>query len=211
MTAAPTQTLPITLAFDPAALQRAQDAAVAEAACDGQALVIHNDTEAEIVAEYLREKVREKDAVVAMQKSALGPLAQAEKTIREWFRPTLQALALIEAAAKQSLGDWRIRVETQKREALAAAQAAAAAHNLPAVAQALTVVNTPVAKQAGVSVRSFWRHAIEAYDKIPDEWTRRVPDDLKLAEYAKRYSSDQTPTPIPGVRFELVTQTSVRR
>jgi hypothetical protein len=206
---APTE-IPIRLNFDPAALAASAQATALEAS-EARGLAISSAVEANVVAEYLREKMREKDAVVAMLKGAIVPLDTVEKTIRGWFKPTLDAFAAIEAACKKALGDYRLVQEACARAALARATAAMAAVDLPAATAALVAANAPLAKPAGVPSRTFWRATVIAADLLPTDWTLTVPNTPKIEAHAKAFSSDQVPTPIPGVRFDLEASVTVRR
>jgi hypothetical protein len=218
----PTNTIPsVALNFDPAALKASLYDNEVELQtfrggprADGRIqlpLVINNDDTELAVAEWLREKMREADAVEAMRLEATRPINQLLKTINGWFKPTKESFAALREAADTVLGAYRLLKDARQREVMAAATLAATNHDVPALTAALQVANQPVAQSTGVSVRSFWKAEVIAPDLLLPGWTLTVPNMAKINEHAKSFTADQVPSPVPGVKFTLETSTTVRR
>lgn len=201
------QTIPVTIEFNPLALQQEQDAASAELPLV-QAVPIDSEAECAEAAEYLRDVLRRKDAVETMRRKATGPLNTALKEIRGWFKPTLDALEAVQQAVRAGIEAHQAKQLATRREAFQLAGEAAAARDIDAVGEALALATAPSTVQ-GVSFTQRWRAVVFAPDMVPYEYL--TPDIVKIQLHAAECPPERTPEPIAGVRFELETESRVRR
>lgn len=159
--------------------------------------------------ELLSEIVRRKDALVAMRKTATGPLYETIKTVEGWFRPVVQLLEGSEKHLKGELGRFRLRAAEEERKAREAAAAAAKAGEAEALLASLTTAAQAAAAPAGrATVGTYW--AVESVDAaaLPREYL--VPDMPALTAMAKAHKGD-TPPVVPGVKFVRAAKVGARR
>lgn len=190
-----TITLAIPGVHDLAALQRD-----AEENAPAYALVtVDNANDYELADALLSDVARRKADVLAMRKSATGPMYTAVKTVEAWFRPLLTALEASERALKDAMGKYRVALEAREREARELAAKAAEARDAPTLIEALTVATEAAAKPAGrATARYVW--AVESVDAsaLPREWM--VPNMTGLETAARMHKGDEPPV-VPGVVF----------
>jgi len=196
-------TLTLALNFDPKAVEASRTLAEAEAQ-ECESLVVDSDLVAGVIGEYLIEKMRIRDAVVAVQKSCADPIYKAWKTTRAIFDPEINALDRIRAGCDRALSAYRLQQVKAQAEALALATTAVAVGDVPAMTAALQVANAPTAATKGVSIASGWVAEVIAPDLLLPEFTLTVPNHAKINAHAAAFHETQTPTPIPGVKFTLV-------
>ena len=159
---------------------------------------------------WLTETARRKDAVVAMRKSATGPMYEAIRTIEGWFRPVVSALGEAEAHLKSVMGAFRLSIAEAEQAAREAAAEAADMGNAPALVEALTEAAALAERppDARASCAFQWVVKRISPDMLPDEWW--TPDTAKIEAFARRAKGDDAPV-IPGVVFERVAQIGARR
>jgi len=172
----------------------------AEENAPAYALVTIEDANDYTLADTLLTDVAQRKAeVLAMRKSATGPMYTAAKTVEAWFRPLLTALEASEAALKRVMGAYRIALEKREREARELAAKAAEASDAEALVTALTVASEAATKPAGrATARYVW--TVESVDAsaLPREWM--VPNMGGLEAAARAHKGDEPPV-VPGVVF----------
>jgi hypothetical protein len=172
----------------------------AEENAPAYALVTIEDANDYTLADALLTDVAQRKAdVLAMRKSATGPMYTAAKTVEAWFRPLLTALEASEAALKRVMGQYRIALEKREREARELAAKAAEASDAKALVTALTVASEAATKPAGrATARYVW--AVESCN--PPAMSREflVPDVSRLEALARAHKGDEPPI-VPGVVF----------
>lgn len=216
--AVPVQTVTVALAFEPTALAANQAQAAADLAeielvvknsPDGLYPIADTVTHGAIV-EYLREKLREFDAIETMRKAATAPLNLTKKTIDGWFAPAKEHLTALTGILRRSLEAYALRqihVQNAARAEVTTALTAGAPH--AEVVTALAVANTAPTKAAGFSVQAHWVAEVIAEDLLDRQWLK--PDLDRLQLHADGFGSHQTPFPVPGVRFVLGTSSRAAR
>jgi hypothetical protein len=193
-----------TSAADVAALQR-------DAESDAptiRAITIADAGDYEFADAILTDVVRKKDAVVAMRKSATGPLYGVIRTVEGWFKPVVSALEASERHLKSAMGAWRLELDTRERAAREAAAVAAESGDAGAMLEAINAANaaSPDAVDGRATVRFTWVIKRIAEDLLPDEWW--TPDVARISALAE---GDGEPPVIPGVIWEKVPHVGARR
>jgi hypothetical protein len=194
---APTEsiTLAIPGVHDLAALQRRAE----EELPVYEGIVVTHGGEYGLADELLSDVARRKAEVLAMRKSATGPMYTAVRTVEGWFRPLVTALEASERALKDAMGAYRVALEKREREARELAARAAETHDATALVNALTVASEAGAKPEGrATARYVW--AVESVDAavLPREWM--IPNMAGLEACARNTKGDDPPV-VPGVVF----------
>lgn len=199
----------LSLAFDPAALQASHDKAAALlAALKGH--TIQNDQELATVNQALRSLLKEKDATKEAKESVTKPWNQALTNFRAIFKPTETVQTQLEAVLKAMIGSYELQKNREYQALYAKATAAAQADNTVAMTEALVAASeAQPTKLAGTSVRHVWKARVISPDLIPHAFL--MPDLVAIQAHASACKADQTPEPIPGVKFELEAIVAVRR
>lgn len=200
---------PITITFDPLAVDAANAAAIEE--LNGlQGASIDTDAEAAEAAELLRDVVREKDAIASMRDKLLRPVEALKKAVNDLFKPAYGARAASEEKIKSLIKAFQLAKLAEQRKQLAAASQAASARQPEAMSTALIAAHDAApAKLDGVGFRPKWVARIKSPDLVPYEWC--TPDVKRIDEHARKTPVDDEPTPIPGVLFERDASVSARR
>lgn len=141
---------------------------------------------------------------IAAEKQFKGPLADAEKAIRnemarwkqEEDRKQREEEERLLAQARKEEEERRL-AEAERLEKDGHAEAADAVVEAP-LSVAVPVVPTTVPKVENVSWRDNWKYRVTNIALVPDEYTLRVPNDSVLGAFAKRTKGQ---TGVPGVEF----------
>ena len=124
------------------------------------------------------------------------PLNAALRSVRDLFRPAIQAYAEAEGVLKRKIGDAHLAIERANREAMLAAQAQMAAGNVLAAAQAATsMVERPAAE--GVRTQEVWTFRVVNALLVPREFL--VVDEKKVRAHVAQHGEA---TNIPGIVVE---------
>jgi hypothetical protein len=200
---------PITIAFDPTAVDRTL-AEATELLNDLGEATIDNDKELAEFAEHLRGVVRQKDAAETIRAAMLKPVKETTATINALLKPAIDTWAACETRLKRLIGDYQLAKEAERRKQLAAAAEAAQARNPEALTTALVAAQDAApTKIEGVGVRAKWVARIASPALVPYEWC--TPDVKRIEKLARETPPDQQPTPIPGVVYELDATVSALR
>ncbi len=169
---------------------------------------ITNDDTFKAFDVILTSLAQRKDAALAMQRSATGPMYKAAKVVELWFKPLTSALDEGIAYVKAAMGAYRVAEDAKRREAATSAAALADGDNGAALVEALTTAGAaPAAARA--TTRYGWKVLRIVEDMLPDEyWT---PDLARLDIIAKKAGSSEEPPIVPGVVFERTAQIGARR
>jgi hypothetical protein len=160
-----------------------------------------------LFAELLTETKAKLKRLVEQRETITAPLRTALENARALFRPGETVLSSAETAIKAVLGDFTRREQNEKAKRLAEAAAASQRGDVEATRHALArVVNTKNAAP-NVSARNVWTVVSIDPDMIPIAY--RMPDEKKIAAYARSHDPTKTPE-IPGVVFKLDTIISSR-
>lgn len=147
----------------------------------------------------VKTKYKELDARL---KSITAPMRAAEKSVRDLFRPALNALAEAEAVLKKGIADAQRAQWAQNQEMQQKAQAALAVGDARGAALAVHALEA-VVSPAGVNVREVVAFRVIDPALVPRELCS--PDDAKIkAAVAAGYRE------IPGVLIGLESVVSVR-
>jgi hypothetical protein len=159
--------------------------------------------------EVLVDVLKRRDELTAQEKAATGPISLALREIRSWFRPMLDLLGECETDLKRKIGAYDVG-EKSKREALIRqAQQAQQRGDQAGLVKALNLAAAPVETPKGTSVREVWRVIVFRPELVPYEFL--CVDEAKIKAHVKGVPANQTPSPIPGVRFEKETLVAQRR
>ncbi len=139
-------------------------------------------------------------AMIAQHKRPFLDVTQALDKMTKAGRDDLAAAI---GAFTAIIGDYNARKLQARREALAEAQAAARQRDSAGVTEALNV-RQENAKQKldGVAVKLKWQATIVDPEQVPRPWC--IPDESAINAYARGFSENDEPSPIPGVEFRLV-------
>lgn len=211
---APSREVPaMLLDFDPVKLQADQITITAEAAEIVQdPTVVKTPQELAVVVDFLREKLNEKASIIEQRRKATGPLYAVIKTVEAWFRPWLEPYERIEPVLRKSIGDYEIAQVRARTQAMAEATRLVASPTPPTGSDftaALVAANAAPVRVAGASAQVYWVAEVIAPDLLQREFL--CPDLAKIQAHADRFDSHQTPSAIPGVRFNLGASTRVRK
>ncbi len=197
-----------TVKFGPQDLA-AKTGALAGTLAVAEAFAVVDVGTAEAATVLIRVVKDEAKALEEMRTSAGKPLLEAKRTLDGWFKPNLETCARIEKVLKAKLGAWQIEERRRADAALLAAAQAHVAGDAATANQALVVVNTAhTDAPAGTTVREVWQAQIVDAAAVPRDWC--VPDEKRIAAYARGCPAGQAPLPIAGVVFQKVPAVAVR-
>jgi hypothetical protein len=164
-----------------------------------EAIVVTDADAYTLADELLSDVARRKADVLAMRKSATGPMYVAVKTVEAWFRPLVTALEASERALKTGMGAYRLACAEREREARELAAKAAETRDAGALVEALTVATEAGAKPQGkATARYVW--AVESCNLPAMSREFLVPDMPALETLARTHKGDEPPI-VPGVTF----------
>lgn len=181
-----------------------------EDAADLHAIVVDSDAAYTAADALLTLVVQRKDAAINMRKSATVPLYGVIRTVESWFKPTVDALTLIEKTIEERMGAWRLELAERERVARLAAADAATAGDGEAMIESLTVAAELAEAPVGRATVGF-KWVVESVDpaQLPDEfWT---PNVMAIQLVATNAGSSEVAPEIPGVVFKRVTAVRARR
>lgn len=155
-----------------------------------------------MVGEVLKDVKARYKALEDRQREITAPMRAAEKSVRDLFRPGLNALAEAEALLKAGIAKCQAEQFRANQEATARAQAALAQGNVLEAAKAATAL-APVEALQGITSREVWTFRIVDPAQVPRELC--TPDEAKIRAAVAAGARE-----IPGVVVELGTQITVR-
>lgn len=156
----------------------------------------------EMVGSILVDIKERYKALEGRQRAITQPMRQAEKAVRDLFRPALAALAEAEALLKTGIAQAHAAAFAQNQAAMTQAQAALAAGDARGAALAATNL-APIEAPAGVTLKEAWSFRIVDSTAVPRAYC--IPDE-GLIRAAIRAGIRE----IAGVVIEPTTQVSVR-
>jgi Arc/MetJ family transcription regulator len=130
------------------------------------------------------------------------PHRDAEKIVRDWFRPSLDAGSALEALLKQRIGAYHLAQQAKQTAQLEAARVQFQAGQVEAGREALALVPEQ-AQVKGLSVRTVWQFEVLDPDLVPPGLCS--PDVRKIEAQVAAGARD-----IPGVRVWQGAQVSKR-
>jgi len=151
----------------------------------------------ELAAEVLADVKGRAKRIEAREKEITKPLNDALKSARALFKPVRDALAEIEALIKGQIAAFTADEARRNAAALRLAADAHAAGDARGTQEALARVAT-TKNVAGISTYQKWDFEILNEMALPREFL--IPNLTTIREHAS-HCTDDTPTPIPGVRF----------
>lgn len=171
-------------------------------------LGLQSDEDMHVAGELLKV-IKEKWKELEERRTAMtAPIYEGLRQIQGFFKPLQEPLKRAELILKSKMSDFAL---AQKAANEAAMQAAAAALQQGAqieASQELARIIPPAAVQ-GISLREVWDFTIENADLVPKEYCS--PDVAKIKKAIWYANTERTPPlPIPGIRFFLKNQVSVR-
>lgn len=195
--------------FNPAAFDPIKARALTE--LEGvQGMVLADDDEAKLAAAVLVTIAGVKKESEKRSKECLAELKAEEKAIRAPFKAIEDLCDAARAIVDKALGAYELGKALAQRKALAEATKAVVADDSPGLTMALQTVSTSApTKLVGVTVRALWVAIVRAPDLVPHAYL--TPDLKKIGAHASSFTPEQTPTPIPGVVFNLETSTIARQ
>lgn len=154
----------------------------------------------------LTRSVKERyKALEAKRTEITKPILEGKRKVDELFAPALKGLLAIESEGKRLMGDYGRAQEKAKGEAMLAASATYQSGGAPLVGDIPESVEVK-----GVTIKHSWIAIVMAQDLVPREMCS--PDPVKIQDYARQYTTEfDPPAPVPGLRFELTSQTIVRQ
>lgn len=193
----------VRVVFSPIQLAQAQVLANTQlAGLKGQS--IENDSDAQEANDYLRERVRELDAVEQMLADTLSPVRETEKRIRSLFNPTIYKCKEVVTTLRSMLASWEKHRREEQRKALAEAAKIAQERNPDKLAAALERAEDLAPKKLEGTyfvrvwkVESIIREQL-AFDPKDEEKNFWTPDLKKLEAIGKAHKGDAPPI-MPGV------------
>jgi hypothetical protein len=164
-------------------------------------LIVKDPASAQEAADWRCDVKDEIKAIKAMKDEALKPMAEAEKRIRDWFRPVETALKETVEVLDQKIGEYDLANKQLQREAFERAADKHEAGDHIAARAEIQVANAHAGnrKPSGASTREVWEAEIIDASAVPREWC--LPDEKRIAALARTTPADTEPVQIPGVRY----------
>lgn len=136
------------------------------------------------------------------------PLNEALRAVNGWFKPAQEPYKQAELVLKQKISAYLLAQRAANEAAMQAAAQAAQAGDVDQAAQHVAaLVEAP--KVQGVSMREVWDFEVVNLDEVPREYL--CLDAAKVRAAIWYADTERTPPrPIPGLRFFLKGQVSVR-
>lgn len=155
---------------------------------------IETASDLQTAAELLNDVVGRKTRINERLAEITKPMRQAEKSVRDLFRPVQDAMEEAETWLKGRIDSARKAIEARNRDLLEQSRAAVANGDLPLVA-ALTSELQPPSTPDGVQFRSRWTFEIVDESQVPREFLRVDEKAIRAAVKASKGKIE-----IPGVR-----------
>jgi len=164
-------------------------------------LVVKDPDSAQAAADWLGDLQDELKAIREMKDSALKPMRESEKQIRDWFRPVEETLTQAVTAVKGKIGEYTLANEQRQREAFTRASELHAAGDHISARAEIQQANHHASnrKPSGASTREVWEAEIVDAAAVPRDWC--VPDETRIAALARTTPASAEPAHIPGVRY----------
>jgi hypothetical protein len=181
-----------------------QSQTVSTELAEARAATITCDADSQFFGSYLQELIKQKKAFDNLWALYSAPLYEALDNLdkRLGYSVGLKNFKLLEAVLREKIKGYAIECEKRRQLALQAAAKAVAADNTKALTVALNAEKAAVAvQQKGVSVKPKWVAVVVAPDLVPHEYL--TPDLKKIQAHAAKFTCDQKPTEIAGVKYEL--------
>lgn len=150
------------------------------------------------VNEWLRITKAKRNWLEGREKRITKPIQVSLSEVRALFAPAKTHWANVEVILKAKIAQAKLREEQQNREALAAAADAHATGDTPGTQTALAHVTT-VGDLKGTTTVGKWKYEVVDASQLPRAYLK--VDDAALRAHCAKFTSDQQPTPIPGVKF----------
>lgn len=188
------------IVFGPAQTQRKLEVATGALRAVEQ-LVVKDLSSAQEAADWLGDIQSELKAIKDMKDSALRPMRESEKQIRDWFRPIEEALTQAVEAVKAKIGEYALANKQLQREAFERAADKHEQGDHIAARAEIRVANTHAGnrKPSGASTREVWEAEIIDASAVTRDWC--IPDEKRIADLARATPADTEPVQIPGVRY----------
>lgn len=132
------------------------------------------------------------------------PLLQSKRAVDELFAPALGALNEIERILKGKLGAYSIATTQASAAAMASTALVYAAGGTPT-----EVIPEPAAAR-GISVKTSWSFEVVDPEAVPREYCSPDPDKIEAGIWYAD-TPHTPPRPIPGLRFFLKADVTVRQ
>jgi len=169
-----------------------------------RSLTISDDSDFEFVGGLLKDAASSWKTLEARRTEITQPMLAAKRRVDDLFKPALDSLKEIQRLLKEKIAAYTEAQRAAQVEAMHASAAQFVAGETP------TAAIVEVAEVKGVSVgRSYWVAEVEDADLVPRELCS--PDPAKIERAIWYADTPQTPPrPIPGLRFRLKTDVTVR-
>lgn len=129
------------------------------------------------------------------EEKATKPLNAVLKLVKSWFKPNKDKLVAMEKSLKAKMGAYILKVEADRKKALAeVASASRAGENTKALVAINKVESARVYSVAGSSFRFTYDIEIENVDLVPDDWW--TVDEGAITRFVRATHGEK---PIPGV------------
>lgn len=193
---------------------KVQDELTAEAAQTSQAMKllesfeIRNEDDYTFAGELLKKAKEQWRALEERRTEVTKPLNEALRAVNGWFKPAQEPYKQAEHILKQKISAYLLAQRAANAAAMqAAAQAAQAGDAGQAAQHVAALVEAP--RVQGVSMREVWDFEVVNLDEVPREFL--CLDEAKVRAAIWYADTEKTPPrPIPGLRFFLKGQVSVR-
>lgn len=159
------------------------------------------------LGDWLKEVKERRNWLETREKEITGPINLSIQKTRELFKPAKEFWANAEVILKQKIKIATLKEEDKNRVALQTAAEAHEAGDTEAAATAISQVTT-VGDIPGISTRGKWAFTIIDAEQVPREFL--VVDMGLIRRHCEKYTADQEPDPIPGVKFTSDVQVGVR-
>lgn len=169
---------------------------------------ICSEDDYKFAGELLKSAKERWKALEEKRTAVTGPLNAALREINGWFKPAQEPYKKAEDRLKHMMSAYILTQRAKAAETMqAAAQAAQAGDIEGAAAHVATLAPAPAIK--GVSVREVWDFEVVDPAAVPREF---LTVDVEKVKSAIWYADTEKtpPRPIPGLRFFLKGQVSVR-
>lgn len=175
--------------------------------------VIDSKEKYEVAAELVKELAHKWKLLDQERTVSVKPLNDEVRRINEWFKPGLTKLKTVEEKLRKLMGDFVLRSKQEEARLAAAAAAAAKAALATSAApmqEAQQLMQQAAASSApdvkGVSAKVRWTWTVKDATKLPEQFTKRVPDEDALNAWVAAHGDKDVPPGlevVPDVRFTV--------
>lgn len=160
---------------------------------------VETQADLENVSGFLRDIKGQRNALETLEKEKTGKYQLKINQIRESCKPVKTLWANAEVILKGKIKVVKEREEETNKAALKAAAEAHEAGDQASTQSALSQITT-VGDLDGITTRQKWIFDIIDAAQLPKQYMK--PDEVKIRAHCAKYKGDETPAPIPGVRFK---------